>query len=206
MARLQLANRPTTSGKHPKAQKAGRPSKTVTLNAGSTPRAKSKSKPKAPTAKALKVPHAVAADGDENLAPITEAAATAEPVAPKKRKHSRMFRFRQRVMRAQRANKPIINKQAGYRILKWAKDQIDLPGAATIRFKPSAIRAFHQAAEQITLEIFDDAYHSTLNARMSELQPGQVESALRVWSRYNGGNLTDDFYDLMSQIGTPTQI
>ncbi len=114
-------------------------------------------------------------------------------------RHSKFFKFKQRVREAQRSIRPCINKEASYRIVRWARDQIELPIADKIRFKPSAIAALHLAAEQITENILEDAYKATLTSKMSELQPSRILDAVEVWSRYNDANLADEFRELAKQ-------
>jgi len=121
----------------------------------------------------------------------------------KKRRHSRWFRFRQRVIQAQRSVAPFLNREASFRIVKFARDRLPIAeDKKDMRFKPSAFRALHQAAEEITQQIYTDAYDITLLSGMKELQPKHVIYAIQTWSQYNDNHLASQFNKLMTELRT----
>lgn len=187
MARSMSVTRPAGAGKRPlKSLKSLKNRKVGVAKSVNGKSVHGKIVVTAPTAKKS------TADGDGEDEKTTER---------KKIKHSRWFLFRKRVRAAQTSTSPYLNKEASYRIVRWARDYIDLPGAEKVRFKPSAIRALHQAAESITMDIFEMAYKMTLTSKMSELQPSRIVDAIEIWARYNDPRLTGEFADLIKQCG-----
>lgn len=121
------------------------------------------------------------------------------PKEKKKRKHSRQFLFVRRTRLQQNSVAPVINYAASIRIVKWAVDNTNSEAGMTnqLRFKPSAIRALHQAAQHVTHQILTDAYRATISSKMRELQPKHLENAIEVWSQYNDPSLQTQVRDLV---------
>lgn len=131
--------------------------------------------------------------------PVESKNENAETQEKKKRKHSRQFLFLRRTRLQQSSVAPVINYAASLRIVKWAVDNTNSEAGMTnqLRFKPSAIRALHQAAEHVTHQILSDAYRTTISSKMRELQPKQLENAIEVWSQYNDPSLKTQVRDLV---------